>query len=59
MLILLTHEETELLVLAGLMAEESPVPILKQDVERCTVEISENGTEIDVIYKQGHEPEGT
>jgi len=57
MKICLTHDETELLVLAGLLAAESPVPILKQDVERCTVEIVDDGVTIDVIYKEGCEPE--
>lgn len=49
----LTHEETELLVLAGLLAEESPMPLLKQDIEKCTVTITENGVEIEIIYKEG------
>jgi len=49
----LTHEETELLVLAGLLAEESPIPLLKEEIEKCTVTISVNGVEIEIIYKQG------
>ena len=53
----LTHEETELLVLAGLLSAESPVPLLKQDIEKCTVTITENGTEIEVYYKDGHDPD--
>ncbi len=53
----LTYEETELLVLAGLLSAESPIPLLKQDIEKCTVTITENGVEIDVIYKDGCDPE--
>jgi len=49
----LTHEETELLVLAGLLSAESPIPLLKQEIEKCTVTISENGVEIEIIYKEG------
>jgi len=48
----LTHEETELLVLAGLLAEESPIPLLKKEIKRCMVTISENGVEIEIIYLQ-------
>lgn len=48
----LTHEETELVILAGLLADESPMPLLKQEIEKCTVTITENGVEIEIIYKQ-------
>ncbi len=57
MKICLTKEETELLVLAGLLSDESPFPILKQDVERCTVDIQDNGVTIFVFYKDGCEPD--
>jgi hypothetical protein len=57
MKIQLTHEETELLVLAGLMASDSPMPLLKQEIEKCTVTITINGTEIEITYKEGCEPE--
>ena len=53
----LTHEETELLVLAGLLSAESPIPLLKHEIEKCTVTISENGTEIDITYVEGCNPE--
>ena len=49
----LTHEETELIILAGLLSDESPVPLLKQDIKKCTVTITENGVEIEITYKQG------
>ena len=47
----LTNEETELLVLAGLLAEDSPIPLLKHEIEKCTVTISENGVDIEITYK--------
>ena len=53
----LTHEETELLVLAGLMASDSPVPLLKHEIEKCTVTITVNGTEIEITYKEGCDPD--
>ena len=53
----MTHEETELLVLAGLLAEDSPIPLLKHEIEKCTVTITENGTEIEISYKDGSDPE--
>ncbi len=49
----LTHEETELLILAGLLSAESPMPLLKQDIEKCTVTITENGVDIEITYKTG------
>jgi len=52
----LTYEETELVIMAGLLADESPMPLLKKDIERCTVTISKYGVEIEVIYKDGVEP---
>lgn len=55
MKVCLTKEETELLVLAGLMAEESPIPLLAKEIERCTVEIEDNGVTIEIIYKKGVE----
>ena len=50
--VLLTKEETEMLVLAGLLADESPIPLLKHEIEKCTVTIVDNGVTIEIIYKE-------
>lgn len=50
MRVCLTKEETEMLVLAGLLADDSPMPLLKEEITRCTVTISDNGVEIEIIY---------
>ncbi len=55
----MTHEETELLVLAGLLAEDSPIPLLKHEIEKCTVTITENGTEIEITYKAEGDDDGS
>lgn len=55
MKVCLTKEETELIVLAGLLADESPFPLLSQEIERCTVAIEDNGVTIEIIYKKGDE----
>jgi hypothetical protein len=53
----LTHEETELVILAGLLSDESPVPLLKYEIKKCTVTITENGVEIVIHYKDGCDPD--
>ena len=55
----LTYEETELLILAGLLAEDCPIPLLKHEIEKCTVTISENGVDIEITYKTEEDDDGS